>query len=278
MSNTKNATDLLDPFWPGDAVPTFLSIKETNEIVDSIALARGLDQACPKCGQLSAEKGLCAKCSYDDAQNTALARKTNANWMDEANAHGIEIFERQQEETDTEWRIWSAYRGFYPGRIPTYAELSAQTGHAVATVVKAANKWSYKVRLLAWARFTDADIQDKRVKAIREMNEQQLAIAQTAMLKLSEAVTLLQPACMRPGEITSMLKVVTTLQKDLVAYVPEVIVQPAISTGKNADVQLTKAEDISEIMAILQSSGALDNKIVGIKTASGTQVMIKGDK
>jgi hypothetical protein len=69
--------------------------------------------------------------------------------------------------------------------------------------------------MLHWSRATDSAIQSERVEAIKDMNRKQLQITQTMMDKLTEAVDYLDPAVMKPGEITNMMKFVTQLQKDM---------------------------------------------------------------
>lgn len=279
MDELKRLPIVPDKYWPEGAAPTHLSPSEQR--VDSISgayeIQKGPMWQCKVCkgieGQSIGNPELCRDCFATQSQNMALARKTNANWMEEAKELGIALFERQPEETDTEWRIWEAYRSYYPLKLPTYSELAKQTGHGVPTVVKAASKWSYKVRLIAWSKYTDADIQAERVTAIRAMNQKQLRISENILSKLERAVELLDPAMMRPGEITSMFKVATDLEQKITTYVAESVANEDIDSKRQTTI--TKAEDLNEVVKILQEAGVLGkNSVVGIEQT--TRVIAKG--
>jgi hypothetical protein len=198
------------------------------------------------------------------------------DWQSLSRSLGLELYERQPEESDNEWLAWVAYRDYYPGKLPTMSELSRKTGISVGTLVKYSQKWNWKVRMLHWSRATDSAIQSERVEAIKDMNRKQLQITQTMMDKLTEAVDYLDPAVMKPGEITNMMKFVTQLQKDIVSYTPEEIDQPGLDAHAVKQSQVTKREDLGSVAEILASVGLLDGKQIGIKT---TEVVIhKEDK
>lgn len=282
MSNKPKieAHELLDDMWPEGVVPNFLPPVQTNDIVVRLQEAKGPVFICSKCNREGAQyedSSYCTTCGATEKQNSKLAQMTNTNWQEVAKELGLEIFERQPEETSTEWRIWTAYRGYYPGKIPTFSELAAVTGCAVGTITKAAQRWSYKVRLMEWARFTDADIQDERAQAIKAMNRTQIAIAAAMMDKVAQAVVNLEPMTMRPNEITSMAKLATDMQRTITTYVPEKIVQPAMGAISKRSETLTKAEDISEIAAILESVGLLQ-KPVGIEKTVTTRILVGGEE
>ena len=269
-----------DPLWPDGAAPLHLSKKGQEEAKKTGAYGelKKSDWKCEKCGSENnpspKNPKLCRACAAVEKHNTAISRKINSDWMEIAKDLGLEIFERQPEETNTEWRIWDAYRSMYPGKLPTYKELSEMVGMSQGTVVKAAQKWSFKVRLASWARYADADIQEKRIVAIRSMNEKHISMAETITDKLKAALEGLDPAYLKPGEIVSLFKVATDLERKAVAYVDEkidnVIVEAAASSK-----QLTKPEDINEIVSILQAAGVLKNKNIGVKQT--TEFVVKGD-
>ena len=270
-----------DPFWPDGAAPTHLSKERQNDIAVGKAFRemRGPVWRCEKCG---AESGrslkndkLCHTCYDKESQNTALARKVNANWMDEAAALGLALFERQPEETDTEWLIWCTYRSYYPLKLPTWSELARKCGHAVATVTKAAQKWSFKVRLIAWARHTDDTVQERRIAAIKEMNEKQLGMAKTIQDKLQDAISTLNPQLLKPNEIVSLFKVATELERKVTTYVDEKV-ENTVTESTNKQTIMTKPEDLGEVVSILNKLGVLQGKSVGIEQT--TRIIAKGDE
>jgi hypothetical protein len=197
------------------------------------------------------------------------------DWQSLSRSLGLELYERQPEETDNEWRAWMMYREYYPGKLPTMSELSKKTGYTVATLVKYSQKWNWKVRMLHWSRATDATIQSDRVAAIKDMNRKQLQISQTMMDKLVEAMDYLDPATMKPSEITNMMKFATGLQKDIISYTPEQIDQPGMDMHAVKQSQVTKKEDLGSVAEILASVGLLDGKQIGIRT---TEVVIQKEE
>lgn len=270
-----------DPLWPDAGVPLHLSRKQLEiATVDGAYLSlKKSDWKCEKCG---AEENpskdnpkICRACAALNKQNSSLSMKVNSNWMEIAQELGLEIFERQPEETDTEWRIWDAYRSMYPAKLPTYSELSRMVDMSTGTVVKASQKWSFKVRLAAWARYADADIQEKRIVAIRDMNEKHITMATNITDKLKTAIEKINPDMLKPGEIVSLFKIATELERKAVTYVDAKVDNIVVEAGANSK-QLTKPEDISEIVGILQAAGMLNNKNIGVKTT--TEFIVKGDQ
>lgn len=267
-----------DPLWPDGAAPLHMSRaqQEKSKKTNAYGELRAVDWHCEKCGKDTEPSPknpkLCKSCVALESQNSALSRKINSDWMEVAKDLGLEIFERQPEETDTEWRIWDAYRRMYPAKLPTYKELSELVDCSQGTVVKAAQKWSFKVRLAAWARYADADIQEKRIIAIREMNEKHISMAKTINTKLETALEKLDPEFLKPGEIVNLFRVATELERKATTYVDEkvdnVVVEAAASTK-----QLTKPEDLNEILGILLSVGAMGGKSIGLKTT--TELVVK---
>lgn len=197
------------------------------------------------------------------------------DWQALSRSLGLELFERQPEETDEEWRCWDAYRKAYPGKLPTMSQLSKQVGVSVARLVRMSEKWAWKVRMMHWSRATDADIQDERRVAIKEMNQKQLGLAQAMFDKLQDAVDYMDPATMKPSEITNMFKVVTGLQKDIATYTEEAVDQPALDGHAIKQSQVTKKEDLGSVAEILASVGLLDGATLGVRT---TEVVIKKEE
>lgn len=267
MASQNNIPNKPDPFWPEGVVPTHLSKTDKSDIM-LVESYTGPLWRCEKCGSLAdqspTDKRYCIACVDKEAQNSAVAKRVNSGWMEQSEELGLAIFERQPEETDTEWRVWTAYRGHYPLKMPTWAELAAETGHAVATVIKAATKWSYRVRLVAWARVTDAEIQEKRIAAIKEMNSKQLTMSQTIQSKLQAAIDNIDPALLRPNEIVNLFKVATELERKITTYIDDTVESDAIA-AKAKQVSLTKPEDLGEVVAILQKTGVLQGHTIGIE-------------
>lgn len=271
--------DQPDPFWPPGVEPKHLPVAERKDsVVKAFTHITGELWHCEKCGRTT-EKSIrdaryCADCYELEVKNSAVAKRINGDWMEQSKALGLELFERQPEETDLEWFIWCKYRECYPARLPTWSELSKMTGSTVATITKAASKWSYKVRLVSWAQYTDATIQERRIAAIKEMNKTQLNMAMTMQDKLRDAIDMLQPEVLRPNEIVNLFKVATELERKIVTHVDDKV-QADSAELKSKQVAETKPTDLAEVISILSKTGMLDGKTIGVEQT--TRVIAKGD-
>ena len=260
-----------DPLWPGGAAPLHLSpaVRESAEIL--APFNELIVWKCEKCGStvgksISSDR-FCNDCFVKEAQNTAVAQKVNATWMEQSEELGLKLFERQPEENAEEWRIWEKYRSFYPLKQPTWNELAAQCGCSVATVTRVAQKWSFKVRLVAWATFMDQGMQQDRILAIQEMNKKQLDMAKVMQNKLKEAIDLINPATLKPGEIVNLFKVATDMERKITTAIPEKVFSETTEAAKK-QMSATRPEDLAEVVAILMKTGALDGKTIGIETTT----------
>lgn len=290
MKNDKQdenlAPALPDPFWPEGVEPQHLSPTDhkDKEVVDAWKEA-GIDLAwrCADCGISGLENRspkdplFCNACYAKRNTRSALARRTNDNWQEQSEALGLALYERQPEETDDEWLIWSTYRSYYPLKLPTWTALAKKCGCSVAKVTKTAQRWSFKARMIAWARLVDADNQESRIVAAREMSNRQLKMAKTIQEKLSSAIDQLDPSLLRPNEIVSLLKASTDLEQRLRATREEKVESTALET-KSIVKPKTKAEDLQEVLEILQSTGVMPSgkKVVGVENK--TTVLIKEDE
>lgn len=274
--------EMPDPLWPEGAVPKHLSpaARANNAVAKAYGVGDGLVVwHCKKCGTTlnkSSDSRYCVDCFKTEKQNSAVAKKVNADWMEDAAKLGLAIFERQPEETDLEWRIWTTYRDHYPLKMPTWSELAAEAGCSVAAVTRAAAKWSFKVRLQAWARYTDDTLLEQRAQAIKEMNERQLSMAKTVQEKLQEAIEAIDPLLLKPNEIVNLFKIATELERKVVTALPEKVEGTVLETGTKTE-QLTKPEDLGEVINILAKTGVfnLPGKAVGVEQT--TRILVKED-
>lgn len=274
--------DKPDPLWPEGAKPKHLGAQMNKDAKVAAAFSAALGTwRCSKCGSTlkkSTDPRYCVDCLAKEAQNNKVAQTINANWMEQSEELGLAIFERQPEETDLEWRIWDAYRRHYPLKMPTWSELAKEVGSAVATVTKTAQKWSFRARLQAWARYADDETTEKRIAAVKEMNEKQLGMAQTLIEKLREGIDNIDPLTLKPNEMVNMFKMATELERRIVTALPERVDGTVQDTGRKTE-QLTKAADLSEVIDILEKTGVLGRrdsaKTVAIEQA--TRVVVRED-
>lgn len=267
-----------DPFWPEGAVPQHLS--KAAQASEAVMSRFGVDITtawhCSKCGSADLtqrsllDQQYCNKCYLVEKSNSSLAKRVNPDWMAQSAELGLAIYERQPEETDLEWYIWCKYRDHYPLRMPSWKELAEKCDCSVATCVKASQKWSFKVRLQAWARMTDDEMLEDRVHAIKEMNQRQLQMAKELQGKIQQAIGYLDPALLKPNELVNLFKMVTELERKIVTAMPE-RVETTVQEAGQKQRQVTKVEDLGEIVDILQKAGMLENKAIGVEQKVTTQ-------
>ena len=269
-----------DPFWPTGAVPDHLSPAQVadTKISEFIGVDPG---SCGKCSthlnKSSEHPDYCVECWKKEANNTALARKVNSSWMEDSDALGLAYFERQPVETDTEWMIWERYRSHYPMKLPTWSELAKECGCSVGLVTRTAQKWSFKVRLQSWARYTDDSMMEERAAAIKEMNARQVGMAKTLQEKLKTAIDSIDPVLLRPGEIVQLLKVSAELERRIVTATPEKVEGTAVDVKQRQN-NLTKPEDMNEIVSILAKTGVLPGQGIAVEQTTTTRIVAKGEE
>ena len=269
-----------DELWPPGAVPGHLTPTDRKEskIVDAAWEAVGADGEwrCNECGATTNRSirnpQLCATCYAKAEEQTKLARRTNDGWMEQAEQLGLALYERQPEETDNEWIVWEKYRSYYPLAMPRWTTLAKEVGLSVAFVTKTAQRWNFKARMIQWAKAVDAEGQEKRIRAVREMNEKQLTMAQRLHDKVAAAIDGIDPTLLRPNEIVSLAKFGTELERRITEHHEEKVESTAVDT-KSQVKQRTKAEDLAEVMTILRQTGVIEPSVVGVEQK--TTILVK---
>lgn len=277
-----------DPFWPEGVMPTHLAPAERRVVAVQAAWKEqaGVDLSwrCEECGTMvdrsAKDPRLCNKCYIKAKEARALATRTNEGWQELAQSLGLAIYERQPEETDLEWRIWEKYRSYYPLALPTWSKLAEEVGCAVGTVTRAANRWNYRARMVAWAQFADSECQEKRIAAIKEMNKKQLDMSQRLLEKVSEGIDQIDPALLRPNELVNLMKLSVELERKITSYVDEKVESTAVQT-QTKERPKTKAEDLGEVLGILAQTGIIPGqdkkKVVGVEQKTTILVREDGD-
>lgn len=235
---------------------------------------------CPKCGQLGYPKKnnphICEDCARVEKQRENYIHTHNPGWMELAKDTGLELWERQPEETDREYQVWLCYRDAYPARKPTYGDIARQLNTTINVVKKVGQRWSFPTRMQAWVQHVDNITLRSRQEQIVAMNASHIALAEKARKKLESAIDFLDPACMKPGEVIQLGRFVTELERK--ARLDETVITPVQIDENNAMMKksVTPTEDMAEILKILVATGALDAaSAVGIKQT--TEVVLKND-
>lgn len=217
--------------------------------------------------------------SAQTKQQLANSMKVTRDWVDLAQELGLALYERQPEENDIDWLIWTTYRNHYPGRMPSWTALALECGVSVNTVLKTAKNWKFRVRIVEWSRYTDAGMAEERIAAIKEMNSQQLQQAQTLRAKVTEALDYLDPATLKPSELATLMKLANEQERRIVEYTDEKVDGQVMSGADAASAsKQTDASHVSEILQIMASAGALGKKIIGVeKKTTTTERLVVSD-
>lgn len=238
---------------------------------------------CKKCGQQKipsrSTKGWCVDCEKAYNNRMSYLHRHQDNWMDVAKDSGIELWERQPNETQLEWSIWLAYRDSYPGKKPTYADVVKVVDTTVNYVKQTAGRWNFAIRMQAWIKHCDDLTLAQRRKEILGMNKEHIDMAQRLRAKLSTAIDELDPHTLKPSELGSLMKLVTDLEKKARMDTVEQEAKQADMFVDHDNPELkkspTKQGDLSEVVQILLKAGALgDITTIGVKETKTTQVVV----
>lgn len=223
----------------------------------------------------SSNPHLCEECVKAENNRVSHVRRHNENWLDVAAEAELELYERQPGETDREYQIWLAYRDSYPSVRPSNRLVAEQLGTTVNVVSKVSQRWSFPVRMQAWAKHVDQLILRQRQQEIVDMNAEHVNMATTLNNKLKVAIEGINPASLTPKEIQGLMKVATDLERK--ARLDTTSVTPAQTEDKNPNLRESKVptDNMQEIVAILGAAGVLSN--FGIRQTTTTEVVVKGD-
>lgn len=243
---------------------------------------------CRQCGQQKPASprtpGWCVDCEKAYNNRYDYMRRHNSDWIEVAKDNGIELFERQPGETQLEWTIWQAYRDSYPGSKPSYKAVAEKVCSTYDFVRKTAARWSFNTRMQAWITECDRVTMSQRRQEVLGMNADHIAMAAKLRAKLTVAIEGLRPEELKPGEINSLMKTMTELERK--ARVDTMTVESQLGEGfVDADSpelrkSPTKHNDLSEVIGILLNAGALgDITQIGVRQTETkvTEIVTKSD-
>lgn len=247
-----------------------------NEIVVTIR--------CPKCGQLKeqAKKSphMCVDCEKAENNRITYYRQHQENWMDVAKEAGLDLWVQQPGETQWEFSIWTAYRDSYPGKRATLSEIARQMETTYDAVKKIAQRWSFPVRMQAWMQECDRITLLQRRQEILDMNKDHIDMAARLRAKLSTAIDNIEPEMLKPGEIASLAKLASEMERkariDTIAQ--EELRRDIVVDNENPELKKspTKQNDLNEVLDILLKAGALGGgTAIGVRQT--TEVVVKNE-
>lgn len=234
---------------------------------------------CKKCSQEVEEyrDGECEMCYKANVNRAALKRRNNTDWMRIAEESEIELYDRQPEETDTEYKVWCAYRDMYPSTKPNLRVVSEILGMNYSQVRHVSARWDFKIRIKAWAKHCDELTMKERQNAIVAMNKTHIDMARTLQDKLKIAINSIDPYELSPKDINGLMKTAAELERKAYGDNTEAY-KPMISKDGNTEAKesTTPTQQLPEVLQILMSTGALQGSTIGIETTQ--RVIVKGDE
>lgn len=248
---------------------------------------------CQQCGQQKppsrSTPGWCEDCEKAYNNRYSYMRKQNNGWMELAKDAGLELYERQPQETQLEWSIWQAYRDSYPGAKPTYKGIAAKVGSTYNFVAQTASRWNFQTRMQAWITECDRLTMAQRRQEVLDMNKDHIAMAAKLRAKLDKAIDLVEPSTLAPKDLNSLLKTVTELEKK--ARLDTMSIEATQADGfidaENPELKKlpTKQDDLGEVVSILLQAGALGDigtigtiGTIGVRKTETTEVVIRDEK
>ena len=238
---------------------------------------------CPRCGQYKPahhiDKHLCIDCANAENTRVTYYRQHQDDWITNAKENGIDLWSQQPGETQWEFTVWTAYRDSYPGKKPTYGDVAKQLNTTYNSVKKIAQRWSFQLRMQAWMKYCDDVTLLQRRQEILDMNKDHVDMAAKLRSKLSSAIDMIDPRSLKPGEIVSLAKLATDMERkarvDTIAQ--EELRSNALVDTENPDLKKspTKQSDLSEVVGILLKAGALgDITQIGVRQTKTTEVAL----
>lgn len=238
---------------------------------------------CARCGlEATANEHnhkLCDACVKADNNRYSYLRQLNPNWTQTAEEAGLELWERQPEENDSEYLIWSAYRDLYPSAKPTYRKAADLINFSLFAVQKVGRRWHFEVRMQAWAKHVDQLTIANRQQQIVDMNAKHVKMAQTINEKLEKAINMIEPELLKPMEIVNLMKMTTELERKARMDITQVDRPQVDDNNPMLKKSSTKLDDMAEIVGILQQTGVLAAAMnVGIRKTETTvtEVVVQG--
>lgn len=252
---------------------------EVEDDIEEIALMI----KCPRCGQHGVadhrNRHICVDCVKVENNRYHHMRRHNDDWVANAKESGLDLWVQQPGETQWEYTIWSAYRDSYPGMKPTYQSVAQQLNTTYEAVRKAAQRWSYPVRMQAWMVECDRVTLAQRRQEVLDMNKDHVDMAARLRAKLSTAIDQIEPALLKPGEIASLARLAAEMERKarLDTISQEELRRDLVKDTENPELKKapTKQSDLSEVVGILLKAGALgDITTIGVRETKTTQVVV----
>lgn len=257
-------------------MPYDLIDKDNSALVD-VTLIK-----CPRCGQEkpadARDRHLCVDCARAENNRYSHLRQHQGDWMEVAKDAGIDVWLQQPGETQWEYTVWCAYRDSYPGKKPSYRSVAEQLGTTVGAVSKIAQRWTFQARMQVWMTECDRITMEQRRREILDMNAEHIDMAKRLREKISTAIDLVDPRGLKPGELASLMRMATDLERkaQLDMEIQEDRQREMSVDNPEAKRSPTKQSDLGEVVKILLAAGALGTVTqIGVRETTTREVVAR---
>lgn len=239
---------------------------------------------CPRCSMEkpadSRDRHLCVDCAKAENNRYSFMRRNQGDWMEIAKDAGIDVWLQQPGETQWEYTVWVAYRDSYPGKKPSYSSVAEQLGTTKGAVAAIAQRWTFQARMQAWMSYCDQVTLVQRRQEILDMNKDHVDMARRLRAKMSTAIDCIDPATLKPSDLNSLLKTVAELERnarvDTLAQDEMLRDMSRDTENPNIKKSPTKQSDLTEVVQILLSSGALGSITqIGVRETTTKELVVK---
>ena len=239
---------------------------------------------CPRCAQYkpadARDRHICVDCAKAENNRYMYIRQHQGDWMEIAKDAGIDVWLQQPGETQWEYTVWCAFRDSYPGKKPTYGSVAEQLGTTRSVVGKIAQRWTFQARMQVWMAECDRITMEQRRAEILHMNAEHVSMAQRLRNKISTAIDLVDPAALKPSDLSSLMRIATDLERkaQLDMEVQEEKRMSIAVDNPEAKRSPTKQSDLGEVVKILLGAGVLGTVTqIGVRETTTREVVAVDD-
>lgn len=220
---------------------------------------------CSRCGMqkppASVDSHMCRECQNAENSRLTYYRQHQDDWIALAKESGLDMWVMQPGETQWEYTIWTTFRDSYPGKRPRISDVAKQLNTTYNVVNKVSQRWNFNLRMQAWMRYVDDITLAQRRSEILSMNEQHISMSERLRAKMARAIENIDENNLTPSEIVALTKMSADLERrarvDTIAQAE--MTSAAMQAEENPGLKkhITSPKDLTEILGILQKTGAL---------------------
>ena len=124
----------------------------------------------------------------------------------------MELWERQEGESNPRWEAFKTYRDMPIGK-RSLTEAAKTLGKPRRNLEKWSSEDKWQERVEAYDRYMDAEAQKLKVKGIADMNKRHINAAKKILDKAVDGLKYIEPDEMKPSDIAKLVDVAAKLER-----------------------------------------------------------------